>query len=73
MGRAGAQRGRPHHIGLHLWEIAALRPARLGLREVALPYLEDLNEAIQRTAARGAGPAGVVYVERLTGRDRCGC
>ena len=34
-----------YHVGLRLWEVAALAPRGLALRQVALPYLEDLYEA----------------------------
>ena len=34
-----------YHIGLVLWEIASLAPRGLRLREVALPYMEELCEA----------------------------
>ena len=56
-------------IGLRLWQIAALAPRGLGLREVALPYLEDLyvatGENVQLAVRDGSE---AVYVERLTGR-----
>ncbi len=59
-----------YHIGLHLWEIAALAPRGLGLREVALPYLEDLYEATHENVQLAVRDRlEVVYVERLTGRD----
>src|SRR3989449_4367990 len=32
------------HIGLRLWEVASLAPRGLGLREAAMPFLEDLYE-----------------------------
>ncbi|MGW2741614.1 helix-turn-helix domain-containing protein [Streptomyces sp. NPDC001450] len=34
-----------YHVGPRLWEPAALAPRGLALRQVALPYLEDLYEA----------------------------
>lgn len=59
-----------YHIGLHLWEIAALAPRGLGLREVALPFLEDLYEATHENVQLAVRDGlEVVYVERLTGRD----
>lgn len=59
-----------YHIGLHLWEIAALAPRGLGLREVALPYLEDLYEATHENVQLAVRDRlEVVYVERLTGRN----
>jgi DNA-binding IclR family transcriptional regulator len=32
-------------VGLRLWEVASLAPRGHGLREVAMPYMEDLYEA----------------------------
>jgi len=56
-------------VGLRLWEVASLAPRGLGLREVALPYMEDLflatGENVQ-LAVREQCEA--VFVERLTGR-----
>ena len=62
-------RGR-YRIGLRLWEVGSLAPRGLGLREAALPFLEDLYEAthqnIQLAVLDGAD---VVYLERIPGRD----
>jgi DNA-binding IclR family transcriptional regulator len=59
-----------YHIGLHLWEIASLAPRGLRLREIALPYMEDLYEAthenVQLAVREGLE---LVFVERLLGRD----
>src|SRR3954466_12979681 len=33
-----------YRIGLRLWEVASLAPRGLGLREQAMPFLEDLYE-----------------------------
>src|SRR5690349_20378156 len=38
-----------YHIGLRLWEVGSLAPRGLGLREAALPFLEDLYEATHET------------------------
>jgi len=58
-----------YQVGLRLFETAALSPRGVPLREVALPYLEDLYEAthenVQLAVREGLE---VVYVERLTGR-----
>jgi DNA-binding IclR family transcriptional regulator len=57
-----------YHIGLRLWEIGSLAPRGLGLREAALPYLEDLSqvtrENVQLAVREGAE---VVFVERIAG------
>ena len=57
------------HIGLRLWEIASLAPRGLGLREAAMPFLEDLyevtHENVQLAVREGIE---VVFVERIAGR-----
>ncbi|SDX90837.1 transcriptional regulator, IclR family [Micromonospora pattaloongensis] len=58
-----------YRIGLRLWEIAALAPRSVGLREAALPFLEDLYEATHENvhlAVRDGDEA--LYVERISGR-----
>lgn len=58
-----------YHVGLRLWEIAALSPRSAGLREVALPYLEDLYEATHENVQLAVlDGIEAVYVERLCGR-----
>lgn len=58
-----------YHVGLRLWEVAALAPRGLLLREVALPYMQDLYEAthenVQLAVREGLE---VVFVERILGR-----
>ncbi|MEW2357104.1 IclR family transcriptional regulator [Spirillospora sp. NPDC029432] len=55
-------------IGLRLWEIGSLAPRGLGLRERALPYLEDLSqvtrENVQLAVREGTE---LVFVERIAG------
>lgn len=57
------------HVGLRLWEIATLAPRGLGLREVALPFMEDLfevtHEHVQLAVREGEE---VIFVERLSHR-----
>ena len=58
-----------YRIGLRLWEVASLAPRGLGLRERALPFLEDLYEVTHENvqlAVRDGFEA--VYVERISGR-----
>lgn len=61
--------GGTYRIGLRLWEIASLAPRGLGLREVALPYLEDLllmtGQNVQLAVRQGTE---LVFVERIAGR-----
>jgi DNA-binding IclR family transcriptional regulator len=59
-----------YRIGLRLWEVAALAPRGLGLREIAMPFLEDLYEATHENVQLAVLDGGeVVYVERISGRD----
>lgn len=57
-------------IGAGLWEIGSLAPRAHGLRDVALPYLEDLYEAthqnVQLVVLDGAE---ALYIERLSGHQ----
>ncbi len=58
-----------YRIGLRLWEVGALAPRSLGLRESARPFLTDLQdvtgENVQLAVLDGRD---AVYVERLSGR-----
>jgi DNA-binding IclR family transcriptional regulator len=58
-----------YRIGLRLWEVGALAPRGLGLRESAMPFLEDLyavtKQNVQLAVLDGSE---VVYLERLSGR-----
>ncbi|MFF4777982.1 IclR family transcriptional regulator [Microtetraspora fusca] len=60
-------RGR-YRIGLRLWEVASLAPRGVGLRDAAMPFLEDLyevtHENVQLAVREGAE---IVYVERIAG------
>ena len=62
-----------YRIGLRLWEIAHLTPASSGLREAAMPFLEDLHEVtrhnVQLAVLDPDDPGEVVYLERLSSRD----
>ncbi|WP_406693066.1 IclR family transcriptional regulator [Saccharopolyspora sp. ID03-671] len=57
-----------YRIGLRLWELGALAPRGLGLREHALPTMEDLS-AVTRENVQLAIREGteVVFVERIAG------
>jgi DNA-binding IclR family transcriptional regulator len=64
--RAG--RGR-YRVGLRLWQLGALAPAGRRLRDVALPYLEDLHEATHQVVHLAVLDAGeVLYIEKLSAR-----
>ncbi|MFJ8962392.1 IclR family transcriptional regulator [Lentzea sp. NPDC102401] len=55
-----------YRIGLRLWELGSLAPRGPGLREAALPFLEDLSritrENVQLAVREGTE---VVFVERI--------
>jgi len=58
-----------YRIGLGLWEIAALAPRGLGLRESAMPFLEDVFEATRQHAQLAVLDGGeAVFLERISGR-----
>jgi DNA-binding IclR family transcriptional regulator len=56
-------------VGLRLWQVASLAPRGLGLREIALPFMEDLyvasHENVQLAVREGTE---AVFLERLAGR-----
>jgi DNA-binding IclR family transcriptional regulator len=57
-------------IGLRLVELAALCPRGVGLRDIALPYMQDLYEATHQNVQLAVrdGTDGV-YIERIAGRE----
>jgi DNA-binding IclR family transcriptional regulator len=58
-----------YSVGIRMWEIASLAPSSLGLRDAALPFLEDLYEATHQNVMVGVlDGMDVVYVEWITGR-----
>ncbi|MEV8566266.1 IclR family transcriptional regulator [Streptomyces sp. NPDC051322] len=62
-----------YHVGLRLWEVAALAPRGLGLRQAALPFLEDLYEATHENVQLAVRDGmEVVYTEWLSGHSAVG-
>ncbi|MEU6350989.1 IclR family transcriptional regulator [Streptomyces sp. NPDC047072] len=62
-----------YHVGLRLWEIAALAPRGVVLRQLALPYLEDLYEATHENVQLAVRDGSdVVYIEWISGRSSVG-
>ena len=58
-----------YRIGLRLWEAASLAPRSVGLREAALPFLEDLYEATHQNVQLAVlDGTDAVYIERISGR-----
>ena len=62
-----------YHVGLRLWEIAALAPRGLALRQLALPFLEDLYESTHENVQLAVRDGTeVVYTEWISGRSAVG-
>lgn len=61
--------GGSYRLGSRLFELGQRVPARRSLRDLALPYLEDVHLAI-RESVHFAVPDGhdVIYIEKITGR-----
>ncbi|GAA0901906.1 IclR family transcriptional regulator [Pseudonocardia zijingensis] len=58
-----------YRVGLRLWEVGALAPRGLGLRESAMPFLEDLYEVTRQNVQLAVlDGTDVVFVERISGR-----
>jgi DNA-binding IclR family transcriptional regulator len=62
--------GGTYRIGVRLWEIGSLAPIRGGLRELAMPFMEDLYEAthenIQLAVRTGLE---AMILEKISGRE----
>ena len=58
-----------YRVGLRLWELGALAPRGPGLREAALPFMEDLYEVTHENVQLGVRDGtDVVFVERFAAR-----
>jgi len=59
-----------YRLGGALFELGTLVPRRQDLREVALPFLQDLYESTRQTVHFGIRDGSdVVYLERIHGHD----
>ncbi|HEV3357572.1 MAG TPA: IclR family transcriptional regulator [Pseudonocardiaceae bacterium] len=59
-----------YRIGVRLWEIASLAPRAGGLREAAMPFLEDLFDATRENVQLAVlDGIEVLYVERMSARN----
>ena len=59
-----------YRIGLRVWELGALAPRGLGLRQAALPFMEDLYEVVHENVQLAVRDDDeLVFVERLAARD----
>lgn len=57
-------------VGVRLWEIASLSPRGHGLRQIALPYLEDLYEVTRHHVLLTVlDKFDAVVIDRLSGKD----
>lgn len=57
-------------VGLRLWELAARGSRALTLREIALPFMEDVQAAVHQLTTLAVLNSGtVLYVERLSAPD----
>jgi DNA-binding IclR family transcriptional regulator len=62
-----------YQVGLRLWEVAALAPRGVGLRQAAMPFLEDLYETTHENVQLAVRDGSeVVYTERISGRSAVG-
>ncbi len=62
-----------YRVGLRVWELGALAPRGLGLREAALPFMEDLYEVTHENVQLAVRDGEeVVFVERIAGRQAVG-
>ncbi|NEK56466.1 IclR family transcriptional regulator [Geodermatophilus sabuli] len=58
-----------YRIGLRLWQVAVLAPRATGLRDAALPFLEDLSQVTRENAQLGVREGTeLLFVERIAGR-----
>jgi DNA-binding IclR family transcriptional regulator len=58
-----------YRVGLRVWELGALAPRGLGLREAALPFMEDLYEVTHENVQLGVRDGHeVLFVERFAAR-----
>ena len=66
-------RGR-YRVGLRLWQVGSLAPQARDLRDVALPFLQDLLEAAREVVHLVVLDDGrALYLERLMSVRRCRC
>jgi DNA-binding IclR family transcriptional regulator len=66
--RLGSDEGR-YQIGLRLWEVGVLAPRGLDLRELAMPFLEDVYEVTRQNVQLAVlDGTEALYLERLSGR-----
>lgn len=58
------------HVGVRFWEIAAMAPRALGLREAAMPFMEDVQGITgQHTQLYVREGREALVIEKLSARD----
>jgi DNA-binding IclR family transcriptional regulator len=64
-----SQDGNDYAIGQRLFELASLSPLSLELREVAIPFMQDLHQATKETVHLGVPTPeyDVLYVDKVRG------
>ncbi|RXZ50614.1 IclR family transcriptional regulator [Agromyces fucosus] len=61
---------RTYRLGIRLWELACRTPGALGLREIAMPHLQEVHGSIGQHVQLGILSGGdVLFLERLSSRD----
>ena len=64
-----AEGGTGYRVGMRMWELGALAPRSAGLREVALPYMQDLYEATRENVHLAVlDGQEALYVDTIAGR-----
>lgn len=59
-----------YDIGRRLWDLGLLAPVSRGLRDLALPYLQDISAATGENAHLAVREGtSALYVERISGRS----
>lgn len=62
-----------YRIGLRLYEVGALAPRGVALRDAAMPFMEDLYEMTHEVVQLGVREGSeMVFTERLAGRSSVG-
>lgn len=60
-------------LGMRLFELGELVPVQRALRDVALPFMQDLYEATHETVHLGVMDGfDILYVEKISGHRRAG-
>ena len=63
------EEGGTYRVGVRLWEIGSLAPVRGGLRELAMPFMEDLYEATHENIQLAVlADREAMILEKISGR-----